>query len=129
MFESLSIRHVPALVAGFTLTVGGLAPFIDAQWAIKQNGLSTRIQNSPAAVPPMILFGARTSAFGACIAMFYAKGEFEAVDTVFLTIPFAGFVESYIAWKEGSRGTAVLRIITGLFFGACGLSGLTASSR
>ncbi|KAI0886349.1 uncharacterized protein GGS22DRAFT_160625 [Annulohypoxylon maeteangense] len=102
MFKDLSFRDVPALIAGITLT---------------------------SAVPPMMLFGARTTMLGTLISIFYSQGKFEAVDSILLIIPYAGLVEGYLVWKAGNRGKAVFRIVTGFFFGACGLVGLTASNR
>ncbi|KAI0112210.1 hypothetical protein GGR51DRAFT_508481 [Nemania sp. FL0031] len=129
MFQDLSYRDVPALVAGFTLTLGGLTPFLSPRWSLLELGFSPRVANSPAAAPPLKIFGARTTIIGALIVTFYTQRKFEAVDSVLLLIPYTGFVEGYLVWKEGNHGKAAFRIITGLLFGACGFAGLTASDR
>ncbi|KAI0204574.1 hypothetical protein F4808DRAFT_347553 [Astrocystis sublimbata] len=129
MFENLTIRDVPALIAGFTLTLGGFTPFISASWSMLEIGFSPRVASSPAAALPMIIFGSRTTMVGALIVIFYSQGKFDAVDTVLLTTPYTGLVEGYLVWKEGRRGKAVFRAVTGFLFGACGMAGLTAANR
>ncbi|KAJ2977594.1 hypothetical protein NUW58_g7763 [Xylaria curta] len=124
MLESLSFRHVPALIVGFTLAFGGLIPFFSTRRAMLDLGFSPRVANSPTAIPPMMIFGSRTTIIGLLVIIFcrlyplfrdifYSQGKFDAIDSILLTLPYAGFVDGYLVWREGNRGKAIFRIVAG----------------
>ncbi|KAI0019775.1 hypothetical protein F4780DRAFT_744798 [Xylariomycetidae sp. FL0641] len=125
----LPLHHIPAVIAGTALTLGGLIPYFSSRRAMLELGFSADVAASPAAAPPMIIFGSRTTMLGALVVMFYYRRWYAAVDCVLMTLPYTGLVEGCVVWREGNRRKAISRVVTGCFFGVCGALGVTASTR
>ncbi|KAI1345472.1 hypothetical protein F5Y01DRAFT_57214 [Xylaria sp. FL0043] len=129
MFEYFTYRDLPVIISGLTMTLWGFLPFLNARRAMLELGFSTRVANSRSAALPMIIVGSHTTILGLLIVIFYFQGKFEALNTVLITMPYAGFVEGYFVRKEGNWGKAIFPTVTGFILGGHGLSGLLASAR
>ncbi|KAI0476888.1 hypothetical protein F4859DRAFT_66742 [Xylaria cf. heliscus] len=128
MFEHFTLRHIPALIAGSTMAFGGLWPLFNARGAMLEFGLPARIADTSAAAPVMVINSARTTIIGALILLFYSRGQFEIVDTIVaVTGAYAGLVDSYVVWKEGSPRQAIFRLVSSGLISASGLAGWTAA--
>ncbi|KAI9150879.1 hypothetical protein HJFPF1_10656 [Paramyrothecium foliicola] len=71
MFQHFSPYHIPALIAGTTMTFGGLWPLRDARGAMLEFAMPARIVDSPQSAPVMVVGNARTSAIGYTMLLFY----------------------------------------------------------
>lgn len=60
------------------------------------------------------------------ILAFYAKGNYEAVDTIVSIFGFFGLVDVYVCLKEGVRDKALFRGLSSGLVAAWGLAGMTA---
>ena len=127
MSENFSLRHIPTLFVATTTTFGGLIPFYNAEYAIKELGLPKRIAVSREAHPVMILSSARITALGALMFVFYFQGKLAEVDIIMLVMgAYLGPVDGYVCWREGVPDKAVFRFVSGLLIAAWGWFGMTA---
>lgn len=75
----------------------------------------------------MVIGQARTTCIGLLVFLFYLRNQLDAVDTVMaVTGAYAGFVDSYVVWKEGNPRMAVFRLISSGLIAAWGCAGWTA---
>ena len=127
MLQHFHPRHIPALIAGSTMALGGLWPIFNAPAAMLEFGLPARIANTPAAAPVMVVGTVRTTIIGVLILVFYSRRQMDVVDT-FLAVTggYAGLVDSYVVWREGSPSQAVFRLVSSWLIGAWGVFGMTA---
>ncbi|OAQ58803.1 hypothetical protein VFPPC_14858 [Pochonia chlamydosporia 170] len=127
MFQQFQFRHIPALIAGSTMAFGGLWPMFNARAAMLEFGLPPRVANTPAAAPVMIVGNVRTTIIGTLILLFYFRQQLDVVDTFLaVTGAYAGLVDSYVVWKEGSPSKATFRLISSWLIAAWGIFGMTA---
>ena len=120
------LLHVPPLLVATALTVGGMMPFWNPDGAIREFGLPERIAVSPPAHACFIISGARISALGMALWVFYLQDKLAAVDTVLALLFYVGAVDGYVCWREGESGKAVFRFLSGVVIGGWGALSLTA---
>ena len=101
-------------------------PFFNAEHAIREFGLPDRIAKSAPAQSVMIVSSARISAIGLALFTFYFQAQFAAVDVLLATLGYVGLVDGYVCWKEGVKGKAVFRTLSGLLISLWGLTGMTS---
>lgn len=91
-------------------------------------GFPAALARNPASHPTYIIGQARGTVIGLLISIFYARGQYEAVDLIMATVGFyAGAVDSWVVWRAGNRPKAVFRLVASWIIGGLGLWGLTAS--
>ncbi|KAJ7148811.1 hypothetical protein C8R43DRAFT_1129033 [Mycena crocata] len=120
------LLHLGPLFVATALTLGGTMPFWNPIGAIREFGLPEHIATSQPAHTSFIVSGARTSALGMAIWIFYLQGKLAAVDTILATMLYVGAVDGYVSWQEGVIGNALFRTASGVLIGGWGLLGLTA---
>lgn len=128
MFADFSLRHVPALAIATGVIFGGLMPFFNAENAISTFGFPKHVAVSKPAQSVMFSCAGRLTAFGLALLAFYFRGNYEAVDTILTILGYVDMVDAYACWREGSRNTAVTRVISGTFASAWGWFGMTTGN-
>ncbi|KAI0975200.1 hypothetical protein F4678DRAFT_419592 [Xylaria arbuscula] len=127
MFEHFALRHIPSLFVATVTSVGVLWPITNPRRSLLEFGFPTRIADSPAAAPVMLIAQIRTTTIGLVMYILYFKGQMEALDVILAVYgTVAGLVDSYAVWKEGNTGKAIFRLITSWTLATCGLAGMTA---
>ncbi|KAI1162482.1 hypothetical protein F5B18DRAFT_652610 [Nemania serpens] len=127
MFEHFHPRHIPALLAGTTMTFGGMWPIFDAPGAMREFGFPDRIAAAPEAAPVMVTGNVRTTIIGLLMLLFYSRGQYDTLDTFLaVTGAYAGLLDSYVVWREGRPGQAVFRLVSSGFLSLWGILGWTA---
>ena len=122
----VTILHIPVLLIATLLTFGGTVPYFNPAYAIREFGLPARISDSPASHPIIMYGGARTSALGMLLFVFYSQNQLAAVDTVLTVMIYVGLADGYICWREGVPAKGVVRATAGLIIGTWGMLGLTS---
>lgn len=130
MSVEFSGRHMPALFAALTTSIGGFWPLFSPAGALLEFGFPARVANAPAAHPVMMVNGARTTVLGVIMFVLYFRGMLEECD-ILLTLMggYLGLVDSYVCWRQGNPGKAVFRLVTSLGLGAWGFFGQTSGAR
>ncbi|EXJ67066.1 uncharacterized protein A1O5_09712 [Cladophialophora psammophila CBS 110553] len=118
--------HAPVLLVATCLTFGGMIPFWNPHGAILEFGLPERIAISEPAHTSFIISGARVSALGMAIWVFYLQGKLAAVDTILALLLYVGGADAYVCWQEGVPMSAIFRAVSGIVIGGWGMLGLTA---
>jgi hypothetical protein len=127
MSAAFQLRHIPALFAASTQTFGGLWPLWNAPAAMVEFGFPARIAESPTAAPVMTVGTARTTAIGLIMFVFYAQGNYQAVDTVLaITGGWAALVDTWVVWREGNQGHALFRLVGAGVLSAWAFAGMTS---
>jgi hypothetical protein len=122
------LSHILPLFIGTSVTLACTPAYFDQAKAIRMFGLPERIATSPTAYSPWILYSSRIQATGMMILIFYAKGNYEAVDTVLSFIGFFGVVDIWVCMREGVRDKAWQRGLMSAVVGMYGLLGWTSGS-
>ncbi|EEH48600.2 uncharacterized protein PADG_04679 [Paracoccidioides brasiliensis Pb18] len=125
MFAHFTPRHIPPLLVAAAMTFGGLIPFYNAEYAIKEFGLPQRIAVSKPAQSVMLTASARISAIGLALWAFYSQGKLAEFDTILITLGYVGLVDGYVCWREGVPVRAVFRVTSGVLIAAWGWYGMT----
>ncbi len=127
-FSTIPPRHLFPLFTMTSVTLMSFPAYFNTPFAMHNLfGLPQRIATSPTASSPFILMTARIQAIGIMMCVFYAKGEYAAVDTVMAILgTWVTAVDVWICLKEGVRDKAVFRGVMGGLVGLCGWMGLTA---
>ncbi|CAJ2508246.1 Uu.00g094320.m01.CDS01 [Anthostomella pinea] len=109
MFTHFSARHIPALIAGTSMTFGGLWPIFNARASLSGFGLPPRIADVPATRPVAVI------------------GQWDVVDVIMaVTGSYAGLVDGYVVWREGGGvGKVWMRVVGSGVVAASGFWGLT----
>lgn len=123
-----SLRHLPPLFIGFSVTIACGISYFDIPAGIRAYGLPERIASSPSAVSPWLLYVNRMQTVGMMILVFYAKGEYAAVDTVMAFVGVHAIADVYVCLKEGVPNAAIARGLMGATVSAWGLVGMTSVS-
>jgi hypothetical protein len=126
--QSFRPMHLPPLVIGTLLSLGGMIPFWDSPRAIREYGLPERFAVSAPAQACFVISGARISALGMAIWIFYLRGQLAAVDTILGLLAYVGVVDGIVCWQEGVAGRGLFRAFCGVVIGGWGMLGLTAGS-
>ena len=130
MLEYFTPRHIPALIAATTMTFGGMWPILNARAAMLEFGLPARVADAPATWPVMVIGQVRTTCLGTLMLWFYARGQFDVLDTFMaVTGAYAGVVDSWVLWRERENRNAAFRLLSSGLIAGCGIAGLTASGR
>lgn len=124
---NFALLHIPPLLVATALTFGGLMPFFNAEYAILEFGLPSRVAISKPAQSIMIVSSARITAIGMALFTFYLQGHLEAVDTILFILGYVGLVDGYVCWREDVPRKAVFRTLSGVAIAAWGWFGLTAA--
>ncbi|KAG9236593.1 hypothetical protein BJ875DRAFT_541191 [Amylocarpus encephaloides] len=120
-----SLRHLPPLIIGTALSVGGMIPFFNGRSAMSEYGLPPHIAYSPEAAVAFQVYGSRCVAIGVALFGLYASGNYRGIDALMGCIGLTGFFDGYICWTQGVLKTAAFRVTCGMLVGAWGLLGLT----
>ena len=72
---NFALLHIPPLLVAAALTFGGLIPFFNAEYAILEFGLPSRVAISKPAQSIMIVSSARITAIGLALLTFYFGGQ------------------------------------------------------
>ncbi|KAI1200871.1 hypothetical protein F5X97DRAFT_292310 [Nemania serpens] len=127
MFEHFHPRHIPALLAGTTMTFGGMWPLFDAPGAMREFGYPDRIADASEAAPVMVTGNVRTTIIGVLMLLFYSRRQYDTLDTFLaVTGAYAGLLDSYVVWREGRPGQALFRLASSAFLSLWGILGWTA---
>lgn len=120
-------RHIFPLAIMTSITFMSFPAYFNTPYAIQELfGLPERIAKSPHAQSPFVLMTARIQAIGIMLWVFYLKGEFGAVDTVMGVLgTWVTMFDVWVCWREGVKGKALFRGISGGLVGIWGLLGLT----
>lgn len=127
MSLNFGLLHVPPLLVATALTFGGLIPFFNAEYAILEFGLPSRVAISKPAQSIMIVSSARITAIGLALFTFYFRGQFEAVDIILFILGYVGLVDGYVCWLENVPRKALFRTLSGVAIATWGWFGLTAA--
>ncbi|EQL31866.1 hypothetical protein RJZ56_001078 [Blastomyces dermatitidis] len=125
MLSHFTPRHTPALLVASATTFGGLLPFFNAEYAIKEFGLPQRIAVSKQAQSVMVTQSARTTAIGITLLTFYSQDKLTEFDTILVILAYLGLVDGYVCWREGMPGKAAFRAAVGFLIAAWGWCGMT----
>jgi hypothetical protein len=124
----LPMTHILPVFLGTSVSVACIPAYFNAPYAIRLFGLPERIATSPAAVSPWMLYSARIQSLAMMILVFYARGDYAAVDTTMAFIGCFGIADVYVCLKEGVPGKAWERGIWSFVVGLYGLAGVTQVS-
>lgn len=128
MFAYFALRHVPPLFVATATTFGGLMPFFNAEYAIREFGLPQRIAMSKQAQSIMVTSSARITAIGLALFTFYFQGKLAEFDTILAILGYVGLVDGYVCWREGVPNKAIFRTVSGLLIAAWGWFGMTTGA-
>ena len=92
---------------------------------MREMGLSERMAVSVAAQRAMIIGGARTSVLGIVTFILYLQGDLATVDTVMSLMPWLGWMDGYVCWKEGKPGFGLFRAVAATLIGVWGMLGMS----
>ncbi|KAF8151991.1 hypothetical protein K438DRAFT_381819 [Mycena galopus ATCC 62051] len=123
----IPLRHIPPLFVATALTFGGLLPFFNSAYAIREFGLPDHVAISSPAQSVMILSSGRGTAIGLALFAFYFQRKYAAFDTVLATCFYVGLVDGYVCWLEGVPGKALFRFGSGVLIAGWGFLGLTSA--
>jgi hypothetical protein len=126
MLDHFTITHIPPLLVTAALILGGLMPFLDAEFAIREFGLPSQAAISKPAQSIMMTSAGRGTAIGLALAILYIQGKLAEFDTVLSVLWYVGLVDGYVCWREGVPGHGVFRATSGVVIAAWGLFGLTS---
>ncbi|KAH9905656.1 hypothetical protein F4778DRAFT_779048 [Xylariomycetidae sp. FL2044] len=127
MLEHFQPRHLPFLFAATSATLSGAWTLYDTRVALLAFGLPERVAGSRAAGTAITVGHARTTSLGLCMWTFYLRGDLAACDTVLaIFLAWTGIVDSYVVWREGHPGKAVLRALGSALLSYAGFVGFTA---
>ena len=124
--ENFRPRHTFPLLVGAIMTTGAIMPLINPAAAIRAHGFPDRIALSEPAQACFTIYGARSSAFGAAIWIFFLQGKLAAVDTIMALQGYAGLVDLWVSWKEGATRSSSFGVGMRILVGVWGMLGLTA---
>ncbi|OAQ98185.1 hypothetical protein LLEC1_08153 [Akanthomyces lecanii] len=129
MSVEFSGRHMPALFAATTTSIGGFWPLFAPAGAMREFGFPEHVARSPAAQPVMAINGARTTVLGIIMLILYFRGMLEECDILLALMGgYLGLVDSCVCWRQGNPGKAVFRLMTSLGLGAWGFFGQTSGA-
>jgi hypothetical protein len=120
------LNHILPLFIGTSVTLACTPAYFNQAHAIRMYGLPERIATSPAAYSPWILYSSRIQAIGMMILIFYAKGDYAAVDTVLSFFGLLGIVDLWVCVREGVGSKAWQRGLMSAVVGMYGLLGWTS---
>ncbi|KAK3299771.1 uncharacterized protein B0H64DRAFT_313971 [Chaetomium fimeti] len=127
MFDHFHLAHIPALFVASAMTFGGFWPFFDARAATAEMGLPRRFSDAHESRTIFQLCAGRTTALGLILFTLYFQHKLAEVDTVMVILGgYVGAVDGYVFWREGCRGKAVQRAVSGFVIAVCGWYGLVA---
>ncbi|KAM0335492.1 hypothetical protein ACHAQA_000540 [Verticillium albo-atrum] len=95
MFEDFSIRHLPALYATCAMGFGGAWSLVSPRNSLLHFGFPASIADRPETWPVAQVGHARTTSLGLVMAVFYARGQYDVVDTIM------GIMSGYLALVDG----------------------------
>jgi hypothetical protein len=126
--SNIPLRHIPPLLIGTMVTVMSTPTYFNVPWGMRLFGLPNRIADAPSAQSAFVLYTSRIQSISALILIFYAKGDYAAVDTVMSMFGFMGTVDVYLCVKEGIPDKALLRGVTSALVALWGWYGMTVVS-
>jgi hypothetical protein len=122
----IPLNHILPVLLSTTIALSCIPAYFSPTYAIRLYGLPDRIATSPAAASPWILYSSRIQGVAMMMLVFYARGDYAAVDTVMSFIGFFGVVDVWVCLKEGVPKRAVERGVMSAVVGGYGLFGMTA---
>ncbi|KAF4952086.1 hypothetical protein FSARC_12718 [Fusarium sarcochroum] len=126
LFSNFSPWHIPACFIGTAFTLGGLLPFRAPYRAMREYGLPEGIARSEPAGLAFAIYGARVSAYGVALWLFYLRRRYDVVDTLMSLLFWWGVADLWICLKAGATKTAITRFVSSLAIGGWGYLGCTA---
>ncbi|KAH8731663.1 hypothetical protein GQ44DRAFT_604351 [Phaeosphaeriaceae sp. PMI808] len=127
-FLGLPLRHIPPLFIGTSITCACIPTYFNTPFGMRLYGLPDHIATSSSAQSPFLLYTSRIHAIGMMVLVFYARGDYAAVDTVMSFLGFLGAMDVWVCVREGVKKKAVERGLTSLVVAAWGLAGMTSAS-
>jgi hypothetical protein len=128
MFPTFHYRHIPALFTIGAQFWGTIWPLVggSTRSIMGHYGLPPRIANVPQTWPAWNAGNARTACLGILMAIFYARGQYDVVDTFMMVIgAYLGLVDCLVLWQQGLRSAGIGRLSGSLIFGSLGFVGFT----
>ncbi|GKU04322.1 efflux pump antibiotic resistance [Fusarium langsethiae] len=126
LFSDFSPWHIPALFIGTAFSLGGLLPFRSPARAMREYGLPEGIARSETAHTAFAIYGSRVSAYGLAIWLFYARRQYDVVDTLMSLLFWWGAADLWICLKAGAPSTGVWRFTSSVLIAGWGYMGATA---
>jgi hypothetical protein len=109
MLDHFTVTHILPLLVTAALTLGGLMPFLDAEFSIREFGLPSQAAISRPAQSIMMTSAGRGTAIGMALAILYIQGKLIELDTVLSVLWYVGLVDGYVCWREGVIDVASFR--------------------
>ncbi|KAG7144656.1 hypothetical protein HYQ46_006599 [Verticillium longisporum] len=110
MFNDISLRHIPALYATCAMGLGGAWSLVNPRTSLIHFGFPARIADRPEMWPVARVGHARTVSLGLIMALFYARGQYDVIDTIMGVMAGSlALVDACVVWNEGFHGWAVFR--------------------
>jgi hypothetical protein len=126
LLPSIPLSHILPLLIGISVTIACVPTYFNPSSGIRAFGLPERIASSPSAHSPFILYTSRIHAIGVMLLVFYAQGNYAAVDTVMGAMGFFGVVDVWVCVREG---VPWMRGVLGVACGIYGVMGVCKGSR
>jgi hypothetical protein len=103
------------------MSIACIPAYFDQAYAIRLFGLPERIATAPAAHSPWILYTSRIHAIGIMMLIFFAQGNYAAVDMLMTFLGLFGVVDVWVCLREGVPEKAWKRGLAALVVGLYGI--------
>ncbi|CRK26186.1 hypothetical protein BN1708_014399 [Verticillium longisporum] len=109
MFNDISLRHIPALYATCAMGLGGARSLANPRTSLIHFGFPARIADRPEMWPVARVGHARTVSLGLIMALFYARGQYDVIDTIMGVMAGSlALVDACVVWNEGFHGNTTI---------------------
>lgn len=127
MFDQFALRHLPPLVLGTILTVGGTMSFTSGpEPALHKFGFREHIASNKAAWPVIKIEGSRITTIGLTIWGLYLGGHLEAMDILFSAMGWMAVIDGVVCSEHARPGSALFRASSTSVVALWGLLGMTS---
>lgn len=126
MQKDFHYRHLPALFTACAQCWGTVYPLIGGtRNVLLHYGFPTRIADVPETWPVWNAGNARTASLGILMFIFYARGQYDVLDTFLVLTGYLGVVDFILLWNVGLRSQGLGRFVGSGIFAAMGYLGVT----
>lgn len=129
MLQDFQYRHIPALYAASAQLWATVWPLVaggGARSVMLHYGLPARVADVPEAWPAWNAGNARTACTGILMYIFYARGQYEVLDTFLVVLgAYLGVADFIVLSNEGLFGQGLFRMLSSFGVSAIGLAGVT----
>lgn len=110
MFDHFTLRHLPPLLLGTILTIGGTMSFTSGpEEALTKFGFREHVASNKAAWPVIKLEGSRITTIGLTIWGLYIGNHFEAMDILFAAMGWMAVIDGVVCAEHARPGSATFR--------------------